>query len=699
MIQKTIFLIIPAILFSTVLAADAKEESASGIQDSTRWSIEDCHSIRWDVGKDIPHYDHIEMSGEQVSVVYRYGVNETGSFSMERSVVWPMLRTVPNDTHASLTVQFSDSFTDGIRADGAPLGRENVEWIRLDGTLTVSSTFTDGGRSIMMERIYFPSASRPAVCEKYSLTNTGDRPVMLEIPAVHNETVTDPEHGTEGSYRLIAATRNSTARSCRLMPGESVSFNASIQGLKNPQVEMPVDSDRELDERRTFVSRIAGTLVLDTPDPVLNTMFSFSKVRGAESIFSTRGGLMQCPGGEAYYAAIWCNDQAEYINPFFPFLGYEKGNESALNSFLHFARYMNPEFNFIPWSIIAEGYDAVGPFDRGDAAMLAYGASRYALAMGDVHIAESLMPLIDWCLEYCRLHLNSEGVVASTADELELRFPAGEANLCTSSLYYDALRSTAWLIEAMSKEYNRTVRTGNGPAAVDSKTAARAAELRKSAAVLKENIEKYFGAEMNGFKTYRYFNGNDILRSWICIPLTMDIFDRKEGTTQALLSPILWSENGVYTEAGTDVFWDRATLYALRGIYAAGYPEEATEHLKAYSLHRLLGNHVPYPVEAWPEGNQRHLSTENALYCRVFTEGMFGFRPTGFRSFTLRPQLPDGWDRIELRGIHACSEQPFDIKIRRSGEKLTVTVSRDGKTSAKYRVSNGEQFSIDMENL
>ena len=36
------------------------------------------------------------------------------------------------------------------------------------------------------------------------------------------------------------------------------------------------------------------------------------------------------------------------------------------------------------------------------------------------------------------------------------------------------------------------------------------------------------------------------------------------------------------------------------------------------------GEHVPYPVEAWPEGNQRHLSAESALYCRIFTEGLFG---------------------------------------------------------------------------
>lgn len=42
--------------------------------------------------------------------------------------------------------------------------------------------------------------------------------------------------------------------------------------------------------------------------------------------------------GESYYAAIWANDQAEYINPFFPFLGYEIANKSAINAYSHFAR-------------------------------------------------------------------------------------------------------------------------------------------------------------------------------------------------------------------------------------------------------------------------------------------------------------------------------------------------------------------------
>ena len=141
-----------------------------------------------------------------------------------------------------------------------------------------------------------------------------------------------------------------------------------------------MDIEKELQARKDLIAGFWNNLILETPDPVVNTMFAFAKIRGAESIYDTKGGLMHGPGGESYYAAIWANDQAEYINPFFPYLGYEVGNGSALNSFKHFARFMNPEYEKIPSSIIAEGLDVWGGAgDRGDAAMVAYGAARYAL--------------------------------------------------------------------------------------------------------------------------------------------------------------------------------------------------------------------------------------------------------------------------------------------------------------------------------
>jgi hypothetical protein len=85
----------------------------------------------------------------------------------------------------------------------------------------------------------------------------------------------------------------------------------------------------------------------------------------------------------------------------------------------------------------------------------------------------------------------------------------------------------------------------------------------------------------------------------------MGIYDRAEGMINALFSPELWTKDGLATVSGDKTFWDRATLYALRGVFAAGDTKRGLEYLERYSKRRLLGEHVPYPVEAWPEGGQK----------------------------------------------------------------------------------------------
>jgi len=151
------------------------------------------------------------------------------------------------------------------------------------------------------------------------------------------------------------------------------------------------------------------------------------------------------------------------------------------------------------------------------------------------------------------------------------------------------------------------------------------------------------------------------------------IYDRARGTTDALFSPRLWTKDGLATEAGKPDFWDRSTLYALRGVFAAGDTARAMQRLTAYTRRRLLGEHVPYAVEAYPEGGQAHLSAESALYCRIFVEGMFGIRPTGLNAFAMTPRLPDGWNRMALRAVHAFG-QVFDLEVVRTGDSLEVRV-------------------------
>lgn len=642
-----------------------------------RWALNAEGGITWQVRPgDAPHSDHIEMSGLQVSTVVRYGVDANGAFLLNRGMVWPLLRTIPNNTHASLMRKMGWNPLENVLVGNAQL-REQVQSISLDGTMTVRSLCPVRGGEVELTRVLFPSTSLPAFCEKYTLKNLGDKPVPVEASNVRSEILTPKERGVAGTYHLIQSLTGGFSR--QLQPGEEVSFYVTTAGFKEGETEVVPDVEKELQARKSLIQTFWSSLVFDSPDPVINTMFAFAKIRGAESIYQTAGGLMHGPGGESYYAAIWANDQAEYINPFFPFLGYDKGNGSAFNSYKHFARFMNDAYKPIPSSIIAEGTDIWnGAGDRGDAAMIAYGAGRYALARGDRSEAEQLWPLIEWCLEYCRRQLNEQGVVASDADELENRFPAGDANLCTSSLYYDALNSAVYLGKALKKPGKQT------------------AQYAREAKQLKKDIEAYFGATVEGFETYQYYDGNDILRSWICIPLTVGIYDRAEATIAALFSPRLWTENGLLTQAGSETFWDRSTLYALRGVYAAGETEKATEYLKFYSAQRLLGEHVPYAIEAWPEGNQRHLSAESGLYCRIITEGMFGIRPTGFRSFTMTPHLPAEWDHISLKSIRAFGSD-FDISVVRDGEKLAVSVTSGEKVVLKKTIKEGQTLTVSLK--
>ena len=665
------------ILLLSILAAftlQAKEN---------RWQIQDNTSIRWNTTDGtLPYNDHIEMSGLRASVVYYWGVDAQKQFHMDRHLVFPMLRTIPNNTHASWMPRCDVDFLKGMTANKRYMSQEEVRTVTINGTLNILSTIKGDGNEFEVARQYFPSTQRAAVCEVYTIKNIGNKKATIRVPALYQVRTTNKEDGTRGSYKLVAQTEFKEDFMQTLEPGEKAEFYCSIQAFAEAdEKEIAMHIKSEMEWRQIFVDRVTKwNLSFYCPDKTIETLFQMSKIRASESIFATQNGLMHAPGGESYYAAMWCNDQAEYVNPFFPFLGYQNGNESAMTTWRCYLKLINPEYKFVPWSIICGGDDVFGPFDRGDAAMLAYGASRYCLERGDKDIALEVWPLIEWCLEYCHRKLNEHGVVASDADELEGRLPAGKANLCTSSLYYDALISAAYLLDEMNQIQNSRLKIQT---------------YRKQAKELRANIDKFFHATVEGYDTYRYYEGNDVLRSWICIPLTMGIYDRAEGTLEAMFSPQLWTENGMLSQSGDKIFWDRSTLYGFRGAFAAGYADKALEYLKKFSAIRLLGEHVPYVVEAWPEGGLRHLAAESGLYCRIITEGLLGFRPTGFRSSTLTPQMPSEWNEYSLYRLCACTDTPINILVERTKNgKLSVKIQKQLSTIRTYTIKPGETIKV-----
>ena len=519
-----------------------------------------------------------------------------------------------------------------------------------EGRLTITHGPLDG---IIVQRHLFPCENEPALLERWSIINFSNAPVGLEC-------VTEEDTSTVACYdgEALVSLKIIEGTSLLVRPGEFGNITLAFVAHKknaNPKV-INVPDEAALRERRW--KALSEKLVLTTPDPVLNRAFEFAKWRAAESLFHTKMGLVHSPGGGRYYGGVWANDQAEYANPLFGYLGDVLCHEASVNCYEKFATELSSRFRPLPSSFEVEGdviWRSCG--DRGDAAMIASGASRYALARGEKAMAEKLWPLIVWCLEFCRRKTDERGIVLSDTDELEGRFPTGEANLSTSCLAYDGYRRAADLAGEL----------GHTELAEQYSAAAAALELA---------IEKHFGAEVEGFTTYRYYEANTTLRAWLCLPLVMGLAEgtRRDGTIAALLSPQLWTSDGLATESGDTVFWDRATLYALRGLFVAGATEIALEKLIAYTHRRLLGEHVPYAVEAHPEGSQAHLSAESALYCRILTEGLFGIVPRGLEHFDVTPRLPDGWNGMSLTlegfGGH------WEIQVSRVAGEVKTDVRR-----------------------
>ncbi|MGN0789724.1 MAG: glycosyl hydrolase family 65 protein [Christensenellales bacterium] len=618
--------------------------------------------IVYDVKPNVAYANHVEMSGFYCSSIISYGVKKNGELRMLRHTVFPTLRKKPNVTIGSLDGNFR-----GIKilVDGKN-SREIVDKFIFDGTLNVLSKSGD----VKVVRKLFPANDCKALIERITLTNDGTKEVTITLKSCDVPKITLSCFGNNGErYKLFT---QQSARQVTLRGSESVCVDVAYMGQRLNENEI-VDFDKEQSLRTKLIKNLDDTMIVETPDEQINLMARYAKIRSAESIYKTKAGLMHSPGGGSYYAALWTNDQCEYVNPLFAYMGYETSVKQSVNCYDMYRKYVSSNEALIT-SIIAEG-DGIwhGAKDRGDSAMYAYGLSRFLLAYGDENLAQSFVEPIDKCLEYTLSQITDDGVVRSDSDELENRLESGNANLCTSTLAYDALISASYLHKEL----------GNRP---------QAERYEKAADELKENIIKYFSKNVEGFDTYMYCKEEPRLRSWIAMPMVVGIFERSEGSKDALLSSKLRNGEGLLSRSGDKTFWDRSTLYTLRGLFNAGYGNDAVELLEKYSESRLLGEHIPYAVEAFPEGNQAQLSAESGLYLRIFTEGVLGIRPIGLGKLSITPHLPDKWNSCTIKKLKFAGKQ-VDITVNKQADAYSLTLVVDDEKS----VAVGKTFDVDCK--
>lgn len=621
--------------------------------------------IQADLSKnaDLPYINHIETAGFKTASIISYKIDKKRRPQFYRFCVFPSLRILPNDTRGSLTYAFPEV---KLRVNGK---REQTEKMNFNGILK----FTSAADGVEITRRFIPGNSKLALIEEIRISTNGSAEVSFACRKT--EKLVKGKYTASGKDYILSAVLYadgktlSPKKACITVKNEAtvyIAYAAEMLSLSDVKEQVAL--------REAFLQKINSRLVINTPDEMLNRMISLTKIRASESIFETKNGLMHAPGGGGYYAALWTNDQCEYANPFFAYLGYDKAWEQSLNCYSLYSGLAKSD-KAIYTSIVAEGDDYwYGAGDRGDSSMYIYGFSRYLLTTGDRENAQKYLPSLETACEYVMHKMNADNVIESDSDELENRFESGSANLSTAVISYDAFLSMTYLEKELGNEEKSEL-------------------YREFSEKVKAGISAYFEANIEGYDTYRYCREENNLRSWICLPMTVGILNRTEGTLAALKSDKLKKDTGLLTRSGTKTYWDRSLLYALRALFYAGKTEDALEMLTEYTRTRLLGEHTPYPIEAYPEGNAAHLSAESALYVRIFTEGVLGFRPLGFNRFVLKPNLPNAWDSITVNGFYYGS-RPLTVEVKTVGGKIQVKIC---ELNFCGLADIGEDFTIEIQ--
>ncbi|MGN0528058.1 MAG: hypothetical protein ACI4IE_02910 [Eubacterium sp.] len=613
----------------------------------------------------LPHFNHIEMTGFQSSSIISYNIDEKRRLKLYIFSVYPQIRVIPNETRGGLTCRFKS-------IDAGVAGCNKItEKVNFDGTLN----FFEKCGDLKIEHCFSTARNEKFLIEKIKIKNNSNQAKRVYLKNNNTPRNIKKYNLVENIEVTLSAKIFDMSNGNKLMCNK-IDFEIAPNSTKEFIVAYGVGDISikqavcELDARYDFIKSISEKPKITTPDRNVNRMLEFSKIRLCESIFETKNGLMHSPGGGNFYGALWTNDQCEYANPLFAYLGYKTAQEQSVNCYRLYSKFAD-ESKAIPTSIIACGDDIWnGAGDRGDSSMYLYGLARYLLSTGDKKLANELLESIGKASLYVIKNITDDGIVKSDSDELENRFESGSANLSTSCITYDAFISLHYLYKDLG----------------DNENAERFINLANT---IKNGIEKYFGANVEGYNTYRYCEEEKNLRSWICLPLTMGIDNRKDDTVKALMSEKLYRNGAVLTRSGEKTYWDRSALYSMRGLFYCGEVQQGCKMLREYTSQRLLGCHPPYAVEAFPEGNSAQLSAESALYIRIFTEGILGYRPTGFKSFELKPNLPDDWDYVNFEKLEFFSK-PFNISIR-NGSKYLVTVN--GKEA---EISKGEKYTYNL---
>ena len=606
----------------------------------------------------------IDMHGQRVLMHLEFPASLESEVKMVLS--WPILRG--RDDLRGGIIRNARKDMPPLVVKGKSFSPGPRQSYRYDGLWHVQYRAKEG---LQASCVLFPSVALRAAIEEWTVVNAGNNSITVEMSS-NRQIIATPTNALREPCLLEQSVRGYEKK--QLAPGEKITWVIVYTLRKSSEPELTVDVARERTLRLALFRKAKETMVLQTPEPILDGTFILAKFRTLEAPVESSKGLIQGTGTSSYLGGIWANDNVEYASPACPYLGDTTLTEACQNMY---RVWLNDKGQAISPSFETYMLRPVG-HDRGDQAMMLYGLSSYLLALGDTNSATELWPLILKSAKLLKAATRENGVIASRTDELEGRYPTGTANLSTASLAYGGYRAAARLAQAMGK-------------------AGEAAEYQAGATRVANAIESFFGAEVEGYSTYRYFDGCTVLRGWINLPLAMGVMTRKQGTLDALFSPRLWVEDTRSSGAGSKVVstdkgegWPRETYYTLRAAFKAGDTARALEKTMLAVRNAMLSYRGPYMDE-----DSGDLLSPNVLYLPVITEGLFGIEPQSFERFACTPRLPANWPAMRLANIYLMGH-PVDLSVERIGGEIKLTVSQSGQSIFSKTETEGTTFEVDL---
>ena len=267
----------------------------------------------------LPHFNHIEMAGFEASSIISYRISKNRKLKLYILCVFPQIRVNPNVTQGSFTYHFQ-SVDFKIKKEECL-----VKSVFLNGDLRIEQQ----SESFDIVRQFFPAYDKKALVENIIFTNksSNSRTVFLDdykaCKKISGCYFADKNQHFAFTKVFYNNEPINSKQKFTVEPGKSITLTVcySAEALDLDEIT------NQIDKRQNFIGGLKNNLSVSTPDNLLNKMTELCKIRACESIFNTKNGLMHGPGGGNYYAALWTNDQCEYANPLFAYLGYKKGQE------------------------------------------------------------------------------------------------------------------------------------------------------------------------------------------------------------------------------------------------------------------------------------------------------------------------------------------------------------------------------------